>query len=86
MPFAITEHAKKRLVERGIRDPNNARMRSVSKKMRGKIRAACKKKGYDPCRYVYFLSGTRTVYVTVCKDVGSYVLITAFELETVPVT
>ena len=86
MTFELTHHARQRLTERGIRDPNTARMRSVSKKMRGKIRAACKKKGYDPSKYVYFLSGTRTVYVTVCKDVGSYVLITAFELDTVPVT
>lgn len=81
MPFELTRHAKQRLEERGILDPNMARMKAVSKKMRGRIRAACKGKGYDPTRYVYFLSGSRTVYVAVCKDVDRYILITAFELE-----
>jgi len=81
MEFIITQHAQRRLRQRGIEPPSGElNLRPIGKKTLRAVRESCKfsakKKGT-----VYFKLNKFTIYV--CKPVGvaKYILITAFNIK-----
>lgn len=90
MQFTLTPHAKKRIEQRGIPVPDSGmNMKPAGKKTRRIILELCLKSGiqFDKIYWTYRMdtSECRKIVVYVCTlvDVGSYLVITAFILNSV---
>lgn len=85
MKFTLTNHAEKRLSERGIPDPNTVSCVVAKNKAKQLIKDQCKLNKYkNDC--VYFRTNDRkaqerAVYVCKVSGVGEYLVLTAFRLE-----
>lgn len=81
MVFIITEHAKKRMEERNIPDPNSLNLFPAGRNTKKKIRESCKKHGfknYIGSEYIYFRGG-KYVFVCLIETVATYKVLTALE-------
>jgi len=81
--YLITNHAKKRMIERNIPSPENLRLKPAGKATRKRIREACKKNGVKNeygSNYVYFINNNN-VFVCIALDVAIYTVVTAFNLS-----
>lgn len=90
MQFTLTPHAQKRIEQRGIPVPDSGmNMKPAGRKTRRVIRELCLKSGiqFDKIYWTYRIdtSECRKIVVYVCTlvDVGSYLVITAFILNSV---
>lgn len=90
MQFSLTPHAKKRIEQRGIPVPDSGmNMKPAGKKTRRVIRELCLKSGiqFDKIYWTYRIDTSEgrkiVVYVCTLVDVGSYLVITAFILNSV---
>lgn len=78
----LSNHAKKRLEEREIPDPNTLILKHAGKKLRRKVRESCKTLGCKTCEAIYFgYYGLNVTYVFVCKqvDIGKFICLTALK-------
>lgn len=90
MQFTLTPHAKKRIEQRGIPVPDSGmNMKPAGRKTRRIIRELCAKSGiqFDKIYWTYQMDTSEgrkiVVYVCTLVDVGSYMVITAFILNSV---
>ena len=81
--FILTDHAKIRLKEREIEDPNGLRLTIAKNNARKKIIEDCPKNKVKK-ENVYFrtMSIPYTIYVCIAIGIGEYKLVTAFKQET----
>lgn len=81
--FELTNHARDRIKERGIKDPNGVVLKPIKKKhwTKKRIKELCVLEGFKN-DYIYWKTkdNINTVYVCRQKDIGLYVVITAFNL------
>ena len=82
MEFIVTNHAKLRMIQRDIPEPNKLILKCARKKTRKKIRELCIKNGVknEIDGYVYFVND-KFVYVCIILDIAKYKVITAFKLN-----
>lgn len=80
MTFTLSKHAEKRIIERWLEVPTAYMgLKSPGRKIKKKIRAACKLRGFERGK-TYWFRKDGTVYVCVQTDIGEYHVITAFKL------
>jgi hypothetical protein len=82
MEFIFTPHAKKRMKERDIADPNKWILMPCGRKLKKKIRETCKLNG-TKTDHIYWTTRTKphTIFVTRQLDIGKYEVVTAFVLQ-----
>lgn len=74
--FELTNHAKIRLIERNLPDPNNLRLCRVSTRFMKKLRKRLKSFNSET---IYFSYNQKFIYVCIQIDINHYKVITAFE-------
>ena len=85
MKFKCTDHARKRILERGLKFPNSTLiLNKCNKKDRKNIRLNTVNSGCDTKKYVYFKylnNGFKTICVCVQIEIDVFCVITAFNLN-----
>lgn len=82
MKFHLSEHAQKRIVERNLPIPaSNLKLRVTGKKTRRVLRETCKK-SFTMKDRIFFRLNPSIIYVCKQIDVGEYLVLTAFDLNT----
>lgn len=87
--FELTDHARKRMKEREVLDPNGLLLINAGRKTRRRIRESCKSMGCDNKEYVYLATrhlhthNKNPISVYICKaiDIGKYIVITVFKYK-----
>lgn len=82
--FTISPHAKERIVERGMTDPNalEKALRIAKRSARKKIIESCPRAGFkQECIYWITHTNPMPVYVTKCIDINKYIVVTAFVIQ-----
>ena len=83
MNFSLTTHAKWRIKQRCLPNPNGLKMHPAGKKTARRIRLRCEKSGVKNAwgsDYVYWVHKT-FIYVCVTTAPGNYLVITAWDLN-----
>lgn len=79
--FEISHHAKQRMIERDIKNPNEVFLKLVKNAVRKEVQKRCVKNGYKH-KNVYFRTTEKpySIYVTTNIDINKYLVVTAFKL------